>query len=215
MQAMIISYLGKEFFKLSHGDTVFAFNPVNKNSKHKELVARFGADVVFVTANHSDFNGADMLSHGDKSPFVVSGPGDYEVKGIFAKGVESEANIDNKKLVNSIYFIEFEDIKICFLGALATAKISQDVLEEISHPDILFVPIGGHGVLSPSEAYKFSVSLEPKIIIPMDYGSDKVKDALKIFLKEGGAEKVEALDKLTVKKKDLEGREGDVVVLKH
>ena len=37
--------------------------------------------------------------------------------------------------------------------------------------------------------------------------------ALKSFLKEAGAEKVEPMDKFTVKKKDLEGKEGEIVVL--
>ena len=43
----------------------------------------------------------------------------------------------------------------------------------------------------------------------MDY-DDK---ALKTFLKESGQEKVESLDKLTLKQKDLIGRQGEVIVL--
>jgi len=39
------------------------------------------------------------------------------------------------------------------------------------------------------------------------------KDALKKFLKEEGAEGQGPVDKLTLKKKDLEGKEGEVVVL--
>jgi hypothetical protein len=38
------------------------------------------------------------------------------------------------------------------------------------------------------------------------------KDALKKFLKEEGAD-VKPIEKLTIKKKDLEGKEGEVVVL--
>jgi hypothetical protein len=52
--------------------------------------------------------------------------------------------------------------------------------------------------------------LEPKLIIPMEYD----KDTLKAFLKEMGDEKVEEIDKLTLKRKDLEGKEGEIVVLK-
>jgi hypothetical protein len=48
------------------------------------------------------------------------------------------------------------------------------------------------------------------MIIPMDY--DAV--SLKAFLKEIGEEKTEAVDKLTLKRKDLEGKESEVVVLK-
>jgi superfamily II helicase len=39
------------------------------------------------------------------------------------------------------------------------------------------------------------------------------KNALKTFLKEEGSEDVKPVEKLTLKKKDLEGKEGEVVVL--
>jgi hypothetical protein len=38
--------------------------------------------------------------------------------------------------------------------------------------------------------------------------------SLKAFLKEIGEEKAEVVDKLTLKRKDLEGKEGEVIVLK-
>ena len=38
--------------------------------------------------------------------------------------------------------------------------------------------------------------------------------SLKVFLKEIGEEKAEIIDKLTLKLKDLEGKEGEVVVLR-
>ena len=78
--------------------------------------------------------------------------------------------------------------------------------------DILFVPVGGDGVLTPAQAYKIAVSIGPKIIIPVHYGDIGSTDALKAFLKEAGENpKPEA--KLTLKKKDLEGKDADVVVL--
>ena len=105
-------------------------------------------------------------------------------------------------------------MNLCFLGALASPEnLSSETKEALDDIDILFVPIGGDGVLSPSEAYKLAVKLEPSIIIPIHYGDDLSPQALKTFLKEGGEEKVSPLEKLTIKKKDLEGKEGDIVVL--
>ena len=52
--------------------------------------------------------------------------------------------------------------------------------------------------------------LEPKLVIPMDYDSA----SLKSFLKELGEEKAEVVEKLTLKRKDLDGKEGEVIVLK-
>ena len=38
-------------------------------------------------------------------------------------------------------------------------------------------------------------------------------DSLKMFLKEMGEEKAEVVDKLTLKLKDLEDKEGEVIIL--
>ena len=100
-------------------------------------------------------------------------------------------------------------MNLCFLGGLAEAEIPSETKAGIDGVDILFVPIGGNGTLNPTEAYKFAVSLEPSIIIPMNF-DDK---SLKLFLKEGGEEGVKAVEKLTIKKKDLEGKEGEIIIL--
>ncbi len=211
---MIITYLGKQFFKIQQGETVLAFNPISKDSKIS-APSRFGAQVAFTTTNHKDFNGTDMVGHGETKPFVVSGPGDYEVKDIFIKGLLSEANIGGKKYINTIYSLSVDGISLCFLGALSSENLPSETREAIGTADIVFVPVGGDGVLAPAAAYKLASSLEPKIIIPMDYGDDKDKNALKTFLKETGEEKVEAIEKLTIKKKDLEGKDAEVVVLSY
>ena len=212
---MIITYFGEQFFKLTQGDLALAFNPVSKNAKSK-VSAHFGSDIAFVTTNHSLFNGVEQLSHGERMPFVIEGPGDYEVKEVFVKAAMSNALIDNKKYINTIYSFTLDNIKVVFLGALSDGEISKETQEVIDSPDILFVPIGGKEVnkevslLDAKTAAKFALLFEPKLIIPMSYNDS----ALKIFLKEIGEEKAEVVDKLTLKLKDLDGKEGEVVVLK-
>ena len=188
---------------------VLAFNPVNKVSK-TGISAHFGADIALITTNHPDYNGLEQLSHGEREPFAVVGPGDYEVKEIFIKGVMSEAKLSDKKYVNTIYSLSVDNINIAFLGALSDPEISKEAREAIGEPDILFVPVGDKGLLDAKQSAKLASSLEPKMIIPMDYDSA----SLKAFLKEMGEEKAEVVDKLTLKRKDLEGKEGEVIVLK-
>jgi L-ascorbate metabolism protein UlaG (beta-lactamase superfamily) len=207
---MIITYYGGEFFKVQFGDTTLAFNPISKDSKLKS--SRFGADIVLSTTYHADFNGVEQVSHGDKKPFVISGPGEYEVKEVFIKGLPSESKYGGKDLVNTIYTVSLENMNICFLGALNNSELKNETVEALDEIDILFVPIGGEGVLDPVKAYKLAVSLEPKIIIPMHYGDVGANDALKVFLKEAG-ENPKSESKLTLKKKDLEGKEGDIILL--
>src|SRR3989338_8796986 len=209
MQPMIITYFGKQFFKIQRGETVLSFNPVSKSSK-TGINAHFWSGYCIVSTNHPDYNGLEQLSHGERVPFAITGPGDYEVKEIFIKGVLSEAVISDKKYINTIYIFSLDNINVVFLGALSNGEISKEAHEDINSPDILFIPIGGKGLLDAKMAAKLASSFEPKMIIPMDYDDA----SLKMFLKEIGEEKAEVVYKLTLKLKDLDGKEGEVVVLK-
>lgn len=211
---MIISYQGAQSFKVQFGDTVLAFDPISKESKLK--AGSFGADIALVSLNHPDMNGASQASRGEKEAFVVSGPGEYEIKGVFIKGLPSVSYYGGEKKINTIYTVNLENMNLCFLGALSEINIPNETKEAIDGVDILFVPVGDtsndnkqKGTLSAGEAYKFAVSLEPSIIIPMNY----TDASLKAFIKEGGAEGLKPIDKLTIKKKDLEGKESEIVVL--
>ena len=206
---MIITYFGKQFFKIGQGEMTIAFNPVGKSSK-SGISAHFGADIALSTINHSDYNGLEQLSHGERVPFAIIGPGDYEVKEIFIKGLMSETTLGGKKYINTIYSLSVDNINIAFLGALSDSELAKEVREAIDSPDILFIPIGDKDLLDAKASAKLASSLEPKMIIPMDY--DDV--SLKVFLKEIGEEKAEVVDKLTIRRKDLDGKEGEVVVLK-
>lgn len=97
-----------------------------------------------------------------------------------------------KGFMDRTFIITFEGIKLCFLGS--------GEKQEVEDVDIVFV--------SP-DAYKSAVALEPKVFIPMNYD----KSSLAQFLKEVGETDVKPIDKLVVKRKDLEGKEGEVIVL--
>ena len=218
---MIITSFGREHFKLQVGDLTVAVNPVSKEGKGK--VAKYGADITLITAHHPDYNGAEQTEHGGKVPFVINGAGEYEVRDIFIKGFStitklSEGNSTSPKATkghgkekeyqNTSYVLTIDGIRITFLGALSTMLLPEHK-EIIDETDVLFIPVGRDGfLLNAYDAHKLAVSLEPKLIIPIDYD----EQSLPIFLKEAGAEKVEPVEKLTIKRKDIEGKLGEVVL---
>jgi len=208
---MVITYHGGECFKVSQGDLTVAFNPPSKDSDIK--VSKFGADIVLSTLDVPDFNGIETASLGDKKPFTIVGPGEYEVKGVAVRGFVSDTKYGGTAGLNIIYSVSLEGMNLCFLGAFGGSDLPHDAKQELDDVDILFVPIGGEGALDYSDAYKLAVQLEANIIIPMQYMNGGQKDALKLFLKEAGAEGTKAIDRLTLKKKDLDGKEGEIVVL--
>lgn len=202
---MIITYFGKQFFKIQQGETVIALNPISKQSKSVAKPARFGSQMVLSSVHHPDFNGVEQVTYNDQTPMVVDGPGDYEVKEIFIKGVGVKTSIDKKDYINTVYSFSIEDISLLNLGALSQTLPASE-RQDIDPPDILFVPLSG---LDLKDAYKLAVSFEPSVIIPMDYD----EKTLALFLKEAGVSKKEEVDKLVIKKKDLLAMQSEIVVL--
>ncbi len=208
---MIITYHGVDFFKVSFGDMTIAVNPISKDSKFKST--KFGSDITLISLNSPEHNGADVTSRGEKASFVIQGPGEYEVSGVFIKGFLSKSNYGGEEHINTIYTVALEGMNLGFLGAIGEKELSAEAKEAFDGIDILFVPIGGDGVLDPTTAHKLAVQFEPKLIIPSHYGEVGDKAALKTFLKEAGEESVKPVDKLTIKRKDIEAMEGDVMIL--
>jgi len=143
------------------------------------------------------------------SPFLIEGPGEYEIKNVFIEGISSQQN--------TIYTIESEEIRICHLGALEQKELTSEQLEKIGEIDILMIPIGGVKTISEKEAVKIISQIEPKITIPMYYALPKLKVKLEEvdkFLKILGIKKWEPLNKLTIKKKDISSEEAKIIILK-
>lgn len=215
MLHMIVTYLGNQTFRIQFGDLVLACNPPAKTSEFK--MNKFGANVVLQSIKHPDMGGGKDFSYGEKEPFVVSGPGEYESNGLFIRGIAGESKYDlapsadgANKRINTIFSFTVDGINILYLGSQSgplPAGLS-DIVDEI---DMLFIPISGKGTYDAKEAAKIVLNLEPKLVVPMGYKSEKDPE-LQLFLKETGS-KTEAVDKLTLKKKDLDGKDQDVTVL--
>ncbi len=210
---MVITHHGGQCFKVTFGDLTLVFDPIAKGATLPAV--RFGADIALVSRNHPDMNGVDEVTYGGKEPFAITGPGEYERAGVVVQGFLSKSAYGLAKgqteAINAVYLVELEDMTLLHLGALADAELSKEAREAIDEVDVLFVPVGGNGVLSPSDAHELVVSLEPKIIVPMHWSGMGAPGSLDAFLKEGGGG--EKVDKLTLKKKDLQGRDGSILVL--
>ena len=212
---MVITYNGLEFFKVQSGNLTLAFNPVSKKSNTKISPPRFKTDIALVSLNHPDFNGVEgLIGRDDKETFVIDGAGEYEVEGVFIKGFSAVSNYDGTERISTIYKVTIEGINLCFLGGLSSKNISEKALSQMDDIDILFVPIGGNGVMKAADAHKLAVKISAGIIIPMHYGLAGDKDALTKFFKEEGGGKVAEIEKLSIKKSNLALKDGEIVVLK-
>ena len=172
------------------------------------------ADVVFVSHNHPDHNNAAALKD---NPLVIDLPGEYSVKGINAVGIDSfhDEKEGTERGRNTIFILESENIKICHLGDLGI-NLNPGQFEEINGVDILLIPVGGKFTIDGKKAAEIARKIEPAIVIPMHYkvkGSNIDASDEKKFCGEMGNCPTQKVNKLSFKKKDLEGKSMEIVVM--
>ena len=204
---MHIQYFGLSSFKLTTKDAVVITDPLGKLSGLTP--PRGNADILILAEkNNPLYSGVSGFSG---SPFVASDPGEYDVKGVTITGIP----LKQDETYITVFLIESEDIKILNLSHIKDFNLKQEDLEALGDIDILILPVGGNSVLDAATAAKVGNQIEPAMIIPSHYqipGLDTPADKLEKFIKEMGV-KMEEMDKIIVKKKDLDPENTKVVVL--
>lgn len=210
---MVITWLGQACFKIQSGDLVIVVDPFSKDIGLTP--PRFRADLVLVTHGHYDHSNSESLT-GD--PIIISGPGEYEARGIYIRGIETfhDTASGKERGLNTIYSIELEDMRILHLGDFGENALREETLDSIGDADIVMIPVGGKYTIDGETAAKAAKQLEPRYVIPMHYKIPGLKIGLagaEEFLKAMGAAKVEAQEKFVVKKKDIGEKEKTEVIL--
>ena len=164
------------------------------------------AETLLISSDTPEHNNAKAVKG---SPFVISSPGEYEVKGIFIQGIAAQNG-------GTIYVIAAEGMRLCHLGGLGVEGLKPEQIEAIGDIDVLFVPVGGGDTLDAKAASQAVSQIEPKMVIPMAFKQPKLKarrEGVEAFLKIMGAKNGEPLPKLSVKLRDLTGEETKIIVL--
>ncbi|MFZ3074171.1 MAG: MBL fold metallo-hydrolase [Minisyncoccales bacterium] len=195
-------------------------DPLNE-AKTGLKFSKTDAQVVLLT-NHAYTADQSDIKKAAAGAFVIDGPGEYEIKDIYIRGIDSnfgktaEALAQAGKEGSVIYTIETEEMKLCHLGNLKEAELTQGQIEKIGNIDVLMFPVGDGQKIGAKDALKIVSQIEPSIAIPMNYEIPKLKlDAgnLKEFLKAAGVGQLEPLPKLTIKKKEIAAEEAKIIVL--
>lgn len=210
---MQIFWKGQSCFQLITPSVKIIIDPFSEETGLR--LPKLEADILLTTHSHEDHNNVKAVGG---MPFLIQGPGEYEVKGVYIKGIPSfhDGKEGEERGGNTIYIIEVEDLKICHLGDLGQKELTEEQVEGIGEIDVLMIPVGGVYTISSKEALKVMSQIEPKVTIPMHYALPKLKSKLEgvdNFLKILGIKSVAPEEKLIIKKKDMSGEEAKVVVL--
>lgn len=146
---------------------------------------------------------------------------EYEVKGVEILGIDTfHDSVGGKERGrNIVYHFKCDGISLVHLGDLG-CKLTPNQVEDLNGVDILFVPVGGFYTIDLPLVHQIISQLEPKIVIPMHFKTEKHNpeifgklNSLDVFLKEMGEEDIRPEKKLKIKSRTQLPEERKIVVL--
>jgi L-ascorbate metabolism protein UlaG (beta-lactamase superfamily) len=211
---MEITHIAHSCFTIKGKDLKIVIDPYDPKIGHKE--PKLEADVLVLSHDHFDHAHTQSISG---HYLTIDGPGEYETKGTFINGFQTyhDDKQGAERGKNTIYSIEIDGFTVVHLGDLGH-ELSKDALEKMTDVDVLLIPVGGNFTIDAKKASKVISSIEPKIVVPMHYQTDKLSldeklDSLDKFLEEMGAESPKNLAKLSLSKRSEIPDETEVIVL--
>lgn len=165
------------------------------------------AGIVTISHNavgHGNVAGVTGYSH------ALSGPGEYEIGGIFITGIAT-----HQKGNRNVHFVfDVDGIVVAHLGDLMKVP-TQAQIEAMGEVNVLLLPVGGGNSLNAIQAAEVVSMIEPNIVIPMHYQLPNLTvelDGVERFLKEMGVSDAEPGNSLRVSNSSL-SEETQTVVL--
>jgi len=210
---MEIFWYGHSCFRMTErGLATVVVDPFDSNAVGY-FPLKLKSDIVAVshfTPGHNFTNAVKGAGH------ILTGPGEYEIGGVFITAVQTDGN--NRKKVeqprNTLYVFDYDGLTVAHLGDLKQVP-SQAEVEALGPVNVALIPIGGGDGLNAAKAAEVVSQLEPNIIIPMHYqtGDEKIHlDSLDKFIKEMGLQPIDPVPSLKVTKSGLPS-ESKIIVL--
>lgn len=211
---MNITWFGQSFFELvlkgNEGEVKIAIDPFTEKSglkmpKLEPHLLLFGSVL-----------GNEVASSLKSELITIDTPGEYELKGIFIKGIAANSKKDASGDIVVLYIIEGEGMRIGHLSKINQKELTPEQIEEIGEIDVLLIPVGGEETINAKEAAEIISQIEAKIAIPMHYalpGFNQDLDGVDKFLKVMGVEGLAPQKKIKITAKDLPKEDTQIILL--
>ena len=190
---MEISWYGHSCFRMiERGLASVVTDPYDHRAVGYEPL-KLRADIVTVSHDTTGHNFTSAVK--DKSR-VITGPGEYEIGGVFITGVQTNGHTkksEESETRNTLYVLDFNGLTIAHLGDLNRVP-SQTEVEALGTVHIALVPVGDGTSLNAAKAAEVVSLLEPNIVIPMHYATPATSvklDPLSKFINEMGLKEPE------------------------
>lgn len=192
---MHLSWHGQYTVKIQAGEKVLVLDPYSD--------FRGRADIVALT-NPSD-PAMSAIAGISGEPMVINTPGEYAINGftLNALGWLADNGVER-----SLHVWRIEDVALLNVGALNRELTDKElqVLEKTGI-DVLLVPVGGGSGLTTKQALALITTIEPKMVIPINW------ESVEEFAKEMGVNPKQREQKIIIKGNKLPGEDVQTIIL--
>jgi L-ascorbate metabolism protein UlaG (beta-lactamase superfamily) len=156
---MEITWYGHSCFRLTErGLATIVTDPYDNSIGYD--TPRLKADIVTVSHEAPGHNNVELV----KGARPITGPGEYEIGGVFITGISTHRPADKKKksengTKNTLYLFDFDGLTVAHLGDLDHVP-TQAQIEDLGTVSVALVPVGGGG-LNAAQAAEVISLIEP------------------------------------------------------
>lgn len=179
---MDLRWYGLSCFHLSeHNMATVVTDPYNGNLGLPTL--KLKADVVTVSHDAPGHNAVQTVADYE---FALTGPGEYEIGGVFITGIGTAQSVNSVE--NVLFMFDYNGVIVAHLGDMAKVP-TQTQIEALEQIHVLLLPVGGGNSLNAAQAAELVSMLDPNIVVPMHYsmpGLELDLDGVERFLNEMG-----------------------------
>lgn len=208
---MDITWYGHSCFRITERNHISVVtDPFSENIGLP--VPKLKADVVTISHDEPGHNNTEAVkgvSH------VLTGPGEYEIGGVFITAIELHQIDEQIAKWNIAFRFEYDNLTVLHLGDLAHVP-DQSTIENFGEVHVLLIPVGGGKGLRASQAAEVVGLVEPAYVIPMHYGMPGVQvdlEPVDKFLKAMGVTSAHEMETLKVATTDFP-EQSQVILLK-
>ena len=165
MSSIQIQWLGHSCFRVECQGYVIVLDPFSPGSVPGcKDIQNVEADQVLCSHEHGDHNyraGVILREDGPENPFTVTALPWYH-----------DGQQGAQRGPNTIYVLEAQGLRVAHFGDVGCMP-SQEVQDQLQNLDAIMLPVGGHFTVGPQEAMDIVKAIQPRVVIPMHYRSDR------------------------------------------
>jgi L-ascorbate metabolism protein UlaG (beta-lactamase superfamily) len=179
-----VRWHGQSAFTLESGDTRVTIDPFQDmgavaggalNWKYP-AIPEHDADLLVITHEHRDHNGADVVTGEPVVIRSVAGTHESPIGEVIAVSSEHDDVAGTKRGPNTIMVFTLDGVRVAHFGDFGQPGMRPEQLAAVGSPDLVFLPVGGGPTIGPEQAAEIVTQLSPRWVVPMHFRTSLIGD---------------------------------------